>query len=296
MMVTILGPTATGKTTLAAQLAYHINGEVISADSRQVYKGMTIGTGKDLNDYIVNNTQISYHLIDIVDAGYEYNLFEFVRDFHKAYKSVVVKGKTPVMCGGTGMYIESILKGYKMNEVSADENIRKLLNQKSNEELIRILSEKRKLHNITDTKDRSRLVKAVEICLTEENATYTYGKTDSIIFGIYFDRETIRKRITERLLQRLQSGMIEEVRILIDKGIPIEKLRYYGLEYRYIAQHISGEINYDNMYQGLNTAIHQFAKKQMTWFRKMEREGFKINWIDGNLPTAKKIEIIKNII
>jgi tRNA dimethylallyltransferase len=294
-LITILGPTATGKTSLAASLANKIGGEVISGDSRQVYRGMTLGTGKDLNDYIVDGKLIPYHMIDIVDAGYEYNVFEYVNDFRKAYNNIVENNKVPILCGGSGMYIEAVLKGYELQHTPVNEEIRKNILNKTDGELIEILKSHKQLHNVTDTKDRSRLVRAVEIAL-QSTVHRPQTTVNANIFGIYFEREVIRKRITERLEIRLKSGMIEEVKALNDNGLSESKLKYYGLEYKYIAMYLNNELDYTTMFEKLNTAIHQFAKRQMTWFRRMEKQGFEISWIDGNLEMEDKMEKILNLL
>ena len=294
-MITILGPTATGKTRLAAHIAAKLNGEVISADSRQVYKGMDLGTGKDYDDYIVNGNKIPYFLIDIVDPGYEYNVYEYQSDFLKIYKNIISRQKLPVLCGGTGLYIEAVLKGYKLVKVPENNSLRKKLGKKDNDELIKMLSSFRPLHNVTDSKDKERLIRAIEIQnYYKENPDLIsdFPKIKNEIFGIYFDRNIIRRRITERLKARLESGMVDEVKNLLSKGITPEQLKFYGLEYKYITQYIIGELNYENMFRNLNTAIHQFAKRQMTWFRRMERSGFKIHWIDGNSDIEYKVNYI----
>ncbi|MBE9480564.1 MAG: tRNA (adenosine(37)-N6)-dimethylallyltransferase MiaA [Bacteroidetes bacterium] len=294
-MITILGPTATGKTKLAAHVAAKLNGEVISADSRQVYKGMDLCTGKDYDDYIVDGNKIPYFLIDIVDPGYEYNVYEYQRDFLKIYKNIISRQKLPVLCGGTGLYIEAVLKGYKLVRVPENNSLRKKLEKKKTDELIKKLSSFRSLHNVTDSKDRERLIRAIEIQnYYKENPDLIsdFPKIKNEIFGIYFDRNIIRRRITERLKARLESGMVDEVNNLLSKGITPEQLKFYGLEYKYITQYIIGELNYNDMFQKLNTAIHQFAKRQMTWFRKMERNGFKIHWINGNSDIEYKVNYI----
>ena len=294
-MITILGPTATGKTRLAAHIAAKLNGEVISADSRQVYKGMDLGTGKDYDDYIVNGNKIPYFLIDIVDPGYEYNVYEYQSDFLKIYKNIISRQKLPVLCGGTGLYIEAVLKGYKLVKVPENNSLRKKLGKKDNDELIKMLSSFRPLHNVTDSKDKERLIRAIEIQnYYKENPDLIsdFPKIKNEIFGIYFDRNIIRRRITERLKARLERGMLDEVKNLLSKGITPEQLKFYGLEYKYITQYIIGELNYNDMFQKLNTAIHQFAKRQMTWFRRIERNGFKIHWINGNSDIEYKVNYI----
>jgi tRNA dimethylallyltransferase len=272
-MITILGPTATGKTILAAQLASLLNGEIISADSRQVYRGMDIGTGKDISEYTINNKKIPYHLIDIVDPGYEYNVYEFQHDFLKAFTEIEKRGNIPILCGGTGLYIESILKGYKLINVPLNLNLRDELNIKEDSELITILESFTSLHNTTDTNERERLIRAIEIQTyyksNPEVDTY-FPKIDTKIFGINYDRRVVTMRITERLDERLKNGMIEEVKGLLDSGLEPEQLIFYGLEYKWVTEYLEGKIAYNEMFRRLNTAIHQFSKRQMTWFRKMD--------------------------
>jgi len=291
-MITILGPTATGKTSFATYVASQLNGEIISADSRQVFRGMNIGTGKDLSDYSIDGIDIPYHLIDIVDPGYEYNVFEFQKDFLKAYEGIEAREKFPILCGGTGMYIESVLKGYKLIDVPHNEELREDLELKSDRELELILLDYKNLHNTTDITERDRLLRAIEIQKYYEEhpeIDTSFPNIDTIIIGINFDRRVVRSRITERLEQRLEEGMVEEVQRLLDKGITVEQLKFYGLEYRFITQFIEGEIAYNEMFRRLNTAIHQFAKRQMTWFRRMEKQGFEIHWFDGNLSHEEKM-------
>ena len=291
-LITILGPTATGKTTLAANLAALIGGEIISADSRQVYHGMDIGTGKDFKDYIVNGKAIPYHLVDIAEPGYEYNVFEFQRDFIQAFQQISDKEKIPILCGGTGLYIESVLKGFNFIYVPENQLLRSELELLSDDDLIKILASYRKLHNTTDLTDRSRLIRAIEISEYKKQnpkAKMDVPRIQSINFGINFPRETTRNRITERLKNRLESGMIDEVKKLIENGLRSEQLTFYGLEYRYITLYVTGEFSYDEMFSKLNIAIHQFAKRQMTWFRKMEKNGIFIHWIDGELSLPEKV-------
>lgn len=290
-LLTILGPTAGGKTSVATRMAYILNGEVISADSRQVYRGMNLGTGKDLDDYVVEGKKIPYHLIDIVDAGSKYNVYEFQQDFIHVFKDLQSRNKFPVLCGGSGMYIEAVLKGYKLIHVPVNETLRDDLNQKSTEELIAILASYKKLHNTTDIDTRQRMIRAIEIeAYYAEHPQQDAGfpKIKPLLVGVKFDRKSQRKRITERLKQRLAEGMIDEVKQLIDRGITVESLLYYGLEYKFITQHITGELSYEEMFTKLETAIHQFAKRQMTWFRRMERSGFEIHWLDGYAPMHEK--------
>lgn len=296
-MITVLGPTATGKTKLAASLAYWKNGEIISADSRQVYRGMDIGTGKDLEDYFLHNTYIPYHLIDIIEPGGEYNVYGFQQDFLNAYQKIVSKEKTPVLCGGTGMYIESVLNGYRLQKVPENSGLRQELLSKPDEELREMLLKLRpKQHNNTDLGDRKRMVRAIEIARYDQEhpaESKHFPKIENISFGIYFERPVLRERITRRLKERLNSGMIEEVHYLLSRNITPDQLRFYGLEYRFLTDYLSGQINYDEMFSGLNTAIHQFAKRQVTWFRRMERKGHIIHWIDGLLPLNEKLDEVE---
>jgi tRNA dimethylallyltransferase len=298
-LITILGPTATGKTSLAANLASLIGGEIISADSRQVYRGMDIGTGKDYKDYIVEGNVVPYHLVDIVEPGYEYNVYEFQRDFIEAYRKISENEKIAILCGGTGLYIESVLKGFNFNYVPENEALRKELELLSDTDLIKMLATYRKLHNTTDVTDRNRLVRAIEISkykLQNPEPKKKYPKIRSINFGIDFPRETTRKLITERLESRLESGMIDEVKQLIENGLKPEQLTFYGLEYRFITLYVTDEISYDEMFSKLNIAIHQFAKRQMTWFRKMEKNGIFIHWINGELSLSEKVAQIISLL
>ncbi|MEI6765646.1 MAG: tRNA (adenosine(37)-N6)-dimethylallyltransferase MiaA [Bacteroidota bacterium] len=286
-MITILGPTASGKTTVAAKLAALIDGEVISADSRQVYRGMDLGTGKDYDDYTVDGIRIPYYLVDIRDAGYEYSIFEFRRDFLNAYKDILTREKRPVLCGGSGMYLETVLGGYAMADVPNNAMLRQSLASMSDEALIAHLSSLKKLHSTTDTSDRERMYRAIEI----EEFHHAHPEKvkrqpgiESTIFGIGRNRNVLRERITKRLQQRLDNGMIDEVRTLLNSGLAPARLKTYGLEYKYLTMFVNGEIEFDEMFRLLNTAIHQFAKRQMTWFRRMERNGYLIHWLDGSLP------------
>jgi tRNA dimethylallyltransferase len=295
-VITILGPTASGKTALAARLAFELDGEVISADSRQVYRGMDIGTGKDLDDYLVNGTRIPVHLVDIVDPGYEYNVFQYQQDFRRVYAEITGRGKIPILCGGSGMYLEAILKGYNLKRVEGDPILKGTLEKKTDEELKDILLSLRNAHNTTDLIDRQRIIKAIEIASIADSTKDFQNEAPAlnpILIGIRFEREILRKRITERLNNRIQNGMIEEVQSLLDQGLTATQLKFYGLEYRYITQFLEKELDYNNMLRLLNTAIHQFAKRQMTWFRRMERNGFIIHWIDGTLDQEKKTELVK---
>lgn len=294
-MITILGPTAAGKTILATNLAYNLNGEIISADSRQVYKGMDLGTGKDYEDYIINGKKVKYHLVDIVEPGYEYNVYEFQRDFLKSYNKIIEDGAIPILCGGTGLYLEAVLKGYKLIEVPENNELRVELNLKQVEELIILLKSFGHLHNVSDINDKARIIRAIEIQQyhkEHKEIIEDFPKIKNVIFGVFYERKIIRDRITKRLKQRLNDGMIEEVKGLLTKGLIPEQLIFYGLEYKFITQYIIGQITYDEMFSLLNTAIHQFAKRQMTWFRKMERNGFKIHWIDGEKDIETKRDIV----
>ena len=294
-MITILGTTATGKTRLAAQLAALIGGEIISADSRQVYRGMDLGTGKDLDDFIIDGKRIPYHLIDIVDPGYEFNVYEYQQLFYDAYNQIVENKNIPILVGGSGMYIEAVLKAYRMAKVARNEALRLRLENKTDEELVEILLSNRVLHNTTDTTDRERTIRAIEIDEYYRNhpeLLQDIPKIKSINFGIRFDRAEIRNRITERLDQRLKEGMSVEVQKLLDEGVSAEMLKFYGLEYKYITQHLLGEIEYNEMFTLLNTAIHQFAKRQETWWRRMEKNGTRIHWLDGHIDNQEKIGLI----
>jgi len=302
-MITILGPTASGKTPVAAHLAASIGGEIISADSRQVYRRMDIGTGKDLADYTVSSIKVPYHLIDIREPGTKYNLFEYQQDFFDAYQDIQSRGAVPILCGGTGLYIEAVLKGYHLSPVPQNQELRDSLEGKSLEELTQMLTELKartgsNMHNKTDVDSCQRAIRAIEIeTYNIENPTprRELPPVDSVIIGINIDRELRREKITRRLKARLEEGMIDEVKALLDEGIPAEDLIYYGLEYKFVTEYITGKTSYDAMYSRLEIAIHQFAKRQMTWFRGMERRGFKINWIDATLPMEEKIERIKQL-
>jgi tRNA dimethylallyltransferase len=296
-LITILGCTATGKTALAARLAYEIGGEVISADSRQVYRGMDLGTGKDLSEFHFGNQRIPCHLIDLADPGTEYNLFMYQQDFSRIFPGIVARGKQPVLCGGSGMYLEAVLKGYKLPVIRDGEGFLAEMELMSDEELVEMLKVMKPLHNKTDIEDRERTVKALMIA--RKTTVHNYetienqlNSIESTIFGIVFPREQIMSRIRERLDQRLGMGMITEVETLLNKGIPAERLIRYGLEYRFITRHIIGELTYYEMVEALNIAIRQFAKRQMTWFRRMERQGFTIHWIDGQWPMQEKLKFI----
>jgi len=291
-LLVITGPTAMGKTRVAAMVASSINGEVISADSRQVYRRMNLGTGKDYNDYMVNGKMIPYHLIDIAEPGYRYNLFEYQRDFIKAYRDIVSRSRFPVVCGGSGMYVDCIVSGYRLAEVPPDYRLRKELEGKSLEELTEILKKYKKLHNKTDIDTVKRAVRAIEIekyCEEKRELVSDFPSLRSLVVGVNADRETRRERISQRLKQRLEAGMVQEVESLLAEGIDRESLIYYGLEYKYITMYLTGDLTYDEMYRRLEVAIHQFAKRQMTWFRGMERKGVSIRWLDTEMPTEEKI-------
>lgn len=290
-LITIIGPTASGKTSFACRLAYITGGEILSGDSRQVYRGMDIGTGKDLADYVVDGKPIPYHLIDICNAGEQYNLYQYQHDFHAAYNSIVERDVQPILCGGSGLYIESVLKGYKLLEVPANEALRTELEGKSLAELTEILKGFKTLHNTTDVDTAKRAIRAIEIETYYANnpAVGTeFEPIDSLIIGVDIDRDARRRRITERLKARLDAGMVDEIRGLIDSGVAPENLIYYGLEYKYVTKYVTGTLTYQEMFTGLETAIHQFAKRQMTWLRGMERRGFNIHWIDYAMPDEDK--------
>lgn len=295
-LIAITGPTASGKTPFAAALAAGLDSEIISADSRQIYRGMDLGTGKDIADYTVNGKQIPYHLIDIAEPGYKYNVFEYQRDFLQAYESIKQKGCLPVVCGGTGLYLESVLKGYRLLPVPENPELRTRLANKSLEELTEILKGYKNLHNTTDVDTVKRAIRAIEI---EEYYVHTpvdersFPQLNSLIIGVDIDRELRREKITRRLRQRLDEGMVDEVRRLLEQGIPADDLIYYGLEYKYLTLYVTGKLTYEEMFSQLEIAIHQFAKRQMTWFRGMERRGFTIHWIDARLPIEEKIAFVK---
>ena len=309
-LLTLLGPTATGKTALAAHLAYELNGEVISADSRQVYRGMNIGTGKDYDDYIVNGVRIRYHLIDIVDPGYEYNIFEYQKDFLKAYNDILDRKKLPILCGGSGMYLEAVLKGYRLAKTGNNDDFLVSLQDKPEDELVKILKSYKTLHNITDLEDRPRLLKAIQVAhanqyheianipnsefkIQNSELNQPFPKIKSTIIGIDYPRGLVKARILNRLEYRLEHGMITEVEQLLASGIQPERLMKYGLEYKFVTLFLLGKISRAELLSDLNIAIRQFAKRQMTWFRRMERQGMKIHWIDGRLPIEKKVEMIR---
>jgi tRNA dimethylallyltransferase len=298
-LITILGPTATGKTILATHLALRIDGEIISADSRQVYRRMNLGTGKDLSDYQVNGLQVPYHLIDICEPGTKYNVFEYQADFLKAYNDINQRNKSAILCGGTGMYIESVLKGYEMTRVPINETLRNELESLTLEELAIRLGHLKPVHNNSDTDTKKRAIRAIEIAEFQKQNPgkyFDFPEIKSIVFGIDTPRRIIVERIDRRLKQRLREGMIDEVQALLDSGIKPEDLIYYGLEYKFITKFLLKEFSYNYLVEHLAIAIHQFAKRQSTWFRKMERDGFNIHWIDGELPLDDKLKQIMQVL
>lgn len=298
-LITILGPTASGKTTLAAALAYDIDSEIISADSRQLYRGMDIGTGKDLDEYTVQGRSIPYHLIDIAQPGYRYNLFEYQRDFLEAWLDIRAKDKLPILCGGTGLYIESVLKSYRMIPVPENPDLRARLEGKTLPELTEMLSAMKTLHNTTDVDTPKRAIRAIEIqTYYAEHPVQEreFPQLKSLTIGVNIDRDLRRAKITARLHHRLENGMIDEIKRLLDSGIKPDDLIYYGLEYKYLTLYVTGKLTYDEMFSQLEIAIHQFAKRQMTWFRGMERKGTIIHWIDAAMPTDQKIARIKALL
>lgn len=298
-LITIIGPTASGKTAFAAALAARLDTEIISGDSRQVYRSMDIGTGKDLADYMVDGKQIPYHLIDICNPGDKYNVFEYQHDFHKAFEEIRKKGKLPILCGGTGMYIESVLRGFKLLDVPQNPSLRESLKGKSLAELEQILASYKVLHNKTDVDSAQRAIRAIEIeefYKTEAPDKREYAPINSLIIGVDIDRDLRRKKISKRLRARLDEGMVDEVRAILATGVKPEDLIYYGLEYKFLTLYIIGQLTYDEMVSQLEIAIHQFAKRQMTWFRGMERRGLHIHWLDATLPTDEKINNVLALI
>ena len=323
-LITILGPTASGKTPLAVALARRVDGEILSADSRQVYRRMDIGTGKDLGDYAagvdgktvnhsgggesVNHSGgVGYHLIDICEPGTKYNLFQYQQDFARAYEDIVSRGKQPILCGGTGLYIEAVLKGYQLSPVPQNPALRQQLEGKSLEELTQMLRELKArngshMHNTTDVDTAQRAIRAIEIEMAGGESGGAGGESrevggeSSLVFGLDIPRDLRREKITKRLKARLEEGMVDEVRGLLAEGIPAEDLIYYGLEYKYLTEYVIGRLSYDEMFRQLEIAIHQFAKRQMTWFRGMERRGFTIHWIDATLPMDEKVNAILEIV
>lgn len=298
-LITIIGPTASGKTAFAAALAARLDTEIISGDSRQVYRSMDIGTGKDLVDYVVDGKQIPYHLIDICNPGDKYNVFEYQHDFHKAFEEIRKKGKLPILCGGTGMYIESVLRGFKLLDVPQNPALRESLKGKSLAELEQILASYKVLHNKTDVDSAQRAIRAIEIeefYKTEAPDKREYAPINSLIIGVDIDRDLRREKISRRLRARLDEGMVDEVRAILATGVKPEDLIYYGLEYKFLTLYIIGQLTYDEMVSQLEIAIHQFAKRQMTWFRGMERRGLHIHWLDATLPTDEKINNVLALI
>lgn len=292
-LLIITGPTASGKTSLAVAVANRVGGEIISADSRQVYRGMNIGTGKDYDDYVIGGSRIPCHLIDIADPGYKYNVFEYQRDFVSVYSNLKDRNVFPVVCGGSGMYTDSIISGYKMVEVAPDSGLRSNLEKKSMAELTEILSTYKKLHNTTDLDTKKRIIRAIEIEHSNQNKkkpVSKFPKIRSLVVGIMPDRESRRMNISKRLRERLEAGMIDEVKLLMEQGLRTDILIYYGLEYKYIALYLTGKLSYEDLTRDLEIAIHQFAKRQMTWFRGMERRGVKINWLDAKMKMDEKID------
>ncbi|GAB6008680.1 tRNA (adenosine(37)-N6)-dimethylallyltransferase MiaA [Dysgonomonas reticulitermitis] len=298
-LITIVGPTASGKTGFACHLAHALDAEVISGDSRQVYRSMDIGTGKDLGDYIVNGKAIPYHLIDIREAGDKYNIYEYQHDFHKVYTGIKSRGILPVLCGGSGLYIESVLKGYSLVNVPENKILRAKYENYSLDELTKILADYKSLHNTTDVDTAQRAIRAIEIEEYKKEHPLEQNEfppLNSLVVGVDIDRKLRREKITQRLKARLEEGMIEEVKNILDKGVKPEDLIYYGLEYKYVTMYVLKELTYNEMFSQLEIAIHQFAKRQMTWFRGMERRGVHIHWIDALLPVEEKIERVKALL
>lgn len=297
-VIVILGPTASGKTRLAARLAAETGGEIISADSRQVYRGMDIGTGKDLADYTVEGHKVPFHLIDIADPGYEYNVYEFQQDFLKAYRDILSRGNRPILCGGSGMYLESVIKGYRLPDLPEDPEFLAELESRPTDELLSLYYSICNPHNTTDTAERWRVIKAIRVAVQSSRETEHGTDFPTIqfnVFGILTDRTLLRQRITDRLHQRLGQGMVEEVRRLHEDGLSAAALKRFGLEYKFVMMYLDGEFSYDEMVRLLNTAIHQFAKRQMTWFRRMEKQGIAINWLDEAPPVEAKIAAIRQV-
>lgn len=294
-LIVILGPTASGKTAVAANLASHINGEVISADSRQIYRGLNLGTGKDYVDYIVNGKLVPSHLIDIAEPGSQYNVFEYQKDFFAVYENLKRKNLAPILCGGSGMYLEAVLEGYQLIQVPVNDQLRADLESKPLEELVEMLVQLRPVHATTDIDNKKRAIRAIEIEMyhaSHPETVVSLPEVHPLIVGIRYPRDVERERITQRLKQRLKDGMIEEVENLLKSGITPDQLIYYGLEYKFLTLFVTGQMSYDEMFTKLNTAIHQFAKRQMTWFRRMEKKGYTIHWIDGNTPLPEKMDEI----
>jgi tRNA dimethylallyltransferase len=298
-LLVITGPTASGKTSLAVNVASHLSAEIISADSRQVYRGMDIGTGKDYDDYFIDGKKVPVHLTDIADPGYKYNVFEYQRDFKDVYNDLKRRKIFPIVCGGTGLYIDSIISGYRMFEVPPDSGLRAQLEKKSMEDLTGILKSFKSLHNVTDLDSKKRVIRAIEIEYFNNSKPGTqssFPQLKSLVVGVRIDREARRDSITRRLHQRLNSGMVDEVKGLLENGVSEETMMYYGLEYKYITLYLTRKISYDEMTIGLEVAIHQFAKRQMTWFRGMEKKGTIIHWIDGELPMEGKVKQVLSLL
>lgn len=298
-LITIIGPTASGKTGFACQLAYTLDTEIISGDSRQVYRQMDIGTGKDLADYAVAGRPIPYHLIDICDAGYKYNIYEYQHDFQRVYTDISDRGKLPILCGGSGLYIESALKGYNLVNVPENKELRERYKSYTLRQLEDILASYKLLHNKTDIDTAQRAIRAIEIEEYKKSNPLEqneFSALNSLIIGIDINRDIRRERISKRLKDRLKEGMIEEIKGILDQGVTPDDLIYYGLEYKFITLYILGQLSYEEMFAQLEIAIHQFAKRQMTWFRGMERRGLKIHWIDGETPLDKRIESVTKLI
>lgn len=299
-MLAVVGPTACGKTSLSVDLALSIEGgEIISADSRQVYRGMDIGTGKDIAEYTRGDITVPSHLLDIVDAGEKYNLFEFQRDFLKAYEDIKARGAFPVVCGGSGLYVESVLRGYRLLPVPENPSLRARLEEKTLDELTAILAGYKSLHNNTDTDSKKRAIRAIEIeeyYLSRPVEERSFPQINALVVGVSVDRDVRRERISHRLRERLKEGMVDEVRALLDNGLEPEQLIYYGLEYKYLTLYLTGAMDYDDMVRGLEIAIHQFAKRQMTWFRGMEKRGVDIKWVDASLGRGMLVERIKGML
>ena len=302
-MITILGPTASGKTSVAAALALRTGGEIVSADSRQVYRRMDIGTGKDLADYTIGDVHIPYHLIDIAEPGTKYNLFQYQQDFHTAYNDIRSRGKLPILCGGTGLYIEAVLGGYSLSPVPQNQKLRESLEGKSLDQLTQMLVQLKQkngsnMHNRTDVDTAQRAIRAIEIetyNLEHPTPERQMPPVDSLVIGINIDRELRREKITRRLKARLEEGMCDEIRSLIDGGVNPDDLIYYGLEYKFVTEYVVGRTSYEEMFRQLEIAIHQFAKRQMTWFRGMERRGYTIHWIDAAQSMDEKVEAIMSL-
>ena len=291
-LITVLGPTAGGKTTFAAHLAAALDTEIISADSRQIYRGMDLGSGKDIEDYTVDGKQIPYHLIDILPAGEKYNVFRYQKDFFDVFANITAKGKTPILCGGTGLYLESVIRNYQLIDVPANPDLRKKLENYSLPELKEMLAKMKTLHNDTDTDTKKRAIRAIEIetfILENPKVVPSYPKISSLVFGIKNPRDIEREKIRIRLQQRLDEGMTDEIKRLIESGVSADDLIYYGLEYKYVTLYVIGQMTYEEMFNQLYIAICQFAKRQMTWYRRMERMGIYINWIDARLPMEQKV-------